>query len=83
MPAAAIAVAALEKRYGHRPYLIEWALAALLIVAYQVVTWQLLGFVGGDPPFAPLLWQAVTTILAYPVVVAIIARIQRRWGDAS
>lgn len=83
MPAMAIAVAALERRYGHRPYALDWALAGLLVLVYQFLAWRLLGFVGADMPFAPLLWQAVTTVLAYPPVVAIIAHVQRRWGDAS
>lgn len=81
MPAMAVAVAALERRYRHRPYSVDWALAALLVLAYQFFGWQLLRFVGGDPSFGPLLWQAGTTVLAYPLVVAILARIQRGWGD--
>lgn len=83
MPATAVAVAALERRYGHRPYALDWVLVGLLVLVYQFLGWQLLRFVDGDPAFGPLLWQAATTVLAYPVVVAIIARIQRRWGDAS
>ncbi|MFC3714057.1 rod shape-determining protein MreD [Sphingoaurantiacus capsulatus] len=81
MPITTIAVGALERRYGHRPYALDWALVALLVFAYEVLTWQLIGFTGGELPFTPLLWQAVTTVLAYPFVVAIIAGIQRRWGD--
>ena len=83
MPMMAVAVGALERRYGHRPYAVDWTLAGILVLAYQFLGWQLLRFVDGDPSFGPLLWQAVTTVLAYPLVVAIIARIQRRWGDAS
>ena len=81
LPMLAVAVGALERRYGHRPYALDWALAGLLVVVYQFFTWQLLGFLGGDPPFAPLLGQAATTVLAYPLAVAVIGRIQRRWVD--
>lgn len=83
MPLTAIVIAALERRYGHRPYALDWILAGLIAFAYQLLSWQLLGFIGGELRFAPLLWQAVTTVLAYPLVVAIIVRIQRRWGDES
>lgn len=81
LPALAVAIGALERRYGHRPYALDWALAGLLVVLYQLLTWELLGFLGGDLPFAPLLGQAATTMLAYPLAVAVIGRIQRRWVD--
>ena len=83
MPLMAVAIGALERRYGHRPYALDWGLAAILVLVYQFLAWQLFGFIDGESPFAPLLWQTMTTVLAYPVVVAIIARIQRRWGDES
>ena len=79
LPALALAIGALERRYGHRPYALDWLLAGLLVLAYQVLTWKLLGFVGGELPFVPLLGQAATTMLAYPLAVAVIGRIQRRW----
>lgn len=83
MPLMAVTVGALERRYGHRPYALDWALAGLMVFVYQLLAWQLFGFIDGESPFAPLLWQMMTTILAYPIVVAMIARIQRRWGDES
>lgn len=81
LPALALAIGALERRYGHRPYAVDWALAGLLVLVYQYLTWKLLGFSGGDLPFVPLLGQAATTTLAYPLAVAMIGRIQRRWVD--
>ena len=81
LPVLALAIAALERRYGHRPYALDWMLAGLLVLAYQYLTWELLGFVDGELPFAPLLGQAATTALAYPLAVAVIGRIQRRWVD--
>lgn len=83
MPVTAIAIGALERRYGHRPHALDWALAGLVVLIYQFLAWQLLGFVDGELSFRPLLWQAATTVLAYPFVVALIARIQRRWGDET
>jgi rod shape-determining protein MreD len=81
LPALALAIGALERRYGHRPYAVDWMLAGVLIVIYQYLTWKLLGFGGGELPFAPLLGQAATTLLGYPLAVAVIGRIQRRWVD--
>jgi rod shape-determining protein MreD len=82
MPALAIAIGALDRRFGHRPYLLDWLISGAVIVAYQYLSWHLLGVVAGDLPFAPLLGQAATTILTYPLGVAIIARLQRRWVEA-
>lgn len=81
LPVLALAIGALERRYGQRPYALDWMLAGVLVLAYQILTWMLLGFVDGDLPFAPLLGQAATTTLAYPLAVAVIGRIQRRWVD--
>jgi rod shape-determining protein MreD len=81
LPVLALAISALERRYGHRPYALDWMLAGVLVLAYQILTWMLLGFVDGELPFAPLLGQAATTTLAYPLAVAVIGRIQRRWVD--
>lgn len=81
MPILALAVGTLERRYGHRPYALDWVLAGVLVLAYQYFTWKLLGFMDGELPFAPLLGQAATTLLAYPLAVAVIGRIQRRWVD--
>lgn len=83
LPLLTVVIGALERRFGHRSYVLDWLAAGLIITAYQYLSWQLLRFVTGDLPFSPLIVQAVTTVLAYPIAVAAIARIQRRWGVAS
>lgn len=83
LPLLTIVVGALERRLGQRPYALDWLVAGLIIFAYQYFSWQFLRFAADDPPFSPLLVQAATTVLTYPIAVAIIVRIQRRWGVAS
>jgi hypothetical protein len=78
MPAAAIAVAAIDRRFADRPFELDWALAAVLILAYQLLASQLIAFATGVEATGALLVQAASTVLAYPVVVVVLARLQRR-----
>lgn len=77
-PVTAMFVRGFEARYGHHKYVFDWAVAAAVIVAFELLTWQLLAFTGTHGPFLPLLAQALTTTLAYPAVVLLCARIQLR-----
>ena len=43
----------------------------------------MLGFVGRAPAFWPMLTQAMVSILAYPMVASVAARIQRRLIDVG
>lgn len=83
LPLLVIVVGVLERRFGHRPYALDWVVSAALVLAYQYLSWQLLRFVAGDLPAAPLMVQAATTVLTYPLAVSLITRIQRRWGETS
>jgi rod shape-determining protein MreD len=78
LSAAVVAVRLGEARVEGHSLFIDWAFTALLVLAAQMLTWQLLGFVGQPAPLAPLLVQALTTILAYPLIALGAARIQRR-----
>lgn len=83
MPGLAILVGAVERRYGARPYMLDWLIAATLIFLYQYLAYKFGGFVSGQQRLEPFVAQAATTTLTYPVMVAVIARIQRRWGLVS
>ncbi|MCA3256413.1 MAG: rod shape-determining protein MreD [Alphaproteobacteria bacterium] len=78
MPAAAITVAAIDRRFADRPFELDWALAAILILSYQLLSAQLIAFATGVSAGGSLFVQAVSTILAYPIVVLLLARLQRR-----
>lgn len=82
-PAVAIVVRMAETRVEGHSLAIDWAFAALLLVAAQILAWQILGFVGLAPAFWPMLAQALLSILAYPLAASIAARIQRRLIDAG
>lgn len=82
-PATVIAVRLAEARVEGHSLAVDWAFAALLLVLAQLLAWQLLGFVGRAPAFWPMLAQAGFSILAYPMVASIAARIQRRLIDVG
>jgi rod shape-determining protein MreD len=67
-----------EGRYGQHAHGFDWGLATVTIVVFQLLTWQLMALAGRPVPLQPMLWQVVTSIVAYPVVVAICAAVQRR-----
>jgi rod shape-determining protein MreD len=66
-----------EARYGHHVHGFDWAMAAAVIIAFEAATWGLMSVAGRPVPLLPLGWQAVTSMVAYPLVVALCARIQR------
>lgn len=78
LPLTALIVRLVETRIGTHRYGFDWLLAAGVIVAFEGLQWLLLRFAGISGPLAPLLIQAATTILAYPAIVFLVARIQRR-----
>ncbi len=83
LPLVTIFVRTFEARYGHHSYGFDWLVASIVVIVFELLQWQLLAFAGTHGPFAPLLIQAATTVLAYPAVIQFCARIQRGFaGDA-
>ncbi len=78
LPGVVLFVRLAEVRFTAHRYGFDWAFAAAMILAATLVEWQLLALGGVSGPLLPLLIQAATTILAYPAIVALFARIQRR-----
>jgi rod shape-determining protein MreD len=74
-----------EARYGHRgpkaDWRFDWAMAAGVIIAFELATWQLMALAGQPVPLLPLGWQVLTSIVAYPIVAQICAWAQRRAFD--
>jgi rod shape-determining protein MreD len=79
LPLLVIGMTALEARFGARPFELEWLFGTGVILVYQLLTWSLVRFVLGDGGFWPLFVQGAITAAAYPLVVAYVARVQRRW----
>lgn len=74
----ALFVRLFERRFGHHRFGFDWAVLTLLTLVHAGLTQQLLTIAGATPPLGPLLINAAATALAYPFVVLLCARIQRR-----
>jgi rod shape-determining protein MreD len=66
---AASFVRVFENRFGRHAHGFDWGVAAAVILAFELLTWQLMALAGKPVPLAPLGWQALTSIIAYPAVV--------------
>ena len=75
----ALFVRLFERRFGHHRFGFDWAMFGLVAFAHALLGWQFLAFAGVGGPALPQFIQAATTAAAYPLVVLLCARIQRRW----
>lgn len=75
--AAAAFVRFFESRYGHHAHGFDWGVATAVIIAFQLSTWQLMALAGQPVPLPPMAWQVLTSVAAYPLVVAFCAAVQR------
>ncbi len=66
-----------EARLESHDLLIDWGFAAMLLFLGYLLAFELLGFAGRAPALAPMLAQAGLSALAYPLVTAVAARLQR------
>lgn len=67
-----------ESRYGHHGHGFDWGVASVLMIAFSVLTGQLMALAGRPVPLLPMGWQVATSIIAYPMVVGLCAAVQRR-----
>lgn len=81
LPLLALVASFVERRFGHRPFIVDWLLVVPVVLLYQLLAAQLVGFARGPVPWLPLLVQVATTVLAYPIVALACARVQQRWID--
>jgi rod shape-determining protein MreD len=78
LPLVVVFVRLVDARFTTHRYAFDWLFASAVIVGAAVIEWRLLAFAGVVGPMTPLLIRAATTILAYPAVVALAARVERR-----
>lgn len=58
--------------------LFDWREALIVVSLFELGAWQLMTLAGQPIPLLPLAWQWLTTLVAYPLVVALAAMVQRR-----
>lgn len=74
---AMLALEVIEARFPWRNFLIEWAVASVMIVAYVALTGGIALLAGTHAPIVLLVPQAVAAVLIYPVVGRVIAWLDR------
>jgi rod shape-determining protein MreD len=75
--AAMLALDLLDRRTMWRDYWIEWALAALLIVADEAARWRIDGLMGAPLPFSVVWPPILIAILTFPVAAWAAAALDR------
>jgi rod shape-determining protein MreD len=74
----AMFVRGFEARYGHHAHGFDWAMAALMTAAHALLVWQLMALAGREVALAPMGWNCLTGLLAYPAVAMLCGWLQRR-----
>ena len=75
--AAMLALDLADRRTMWRDYWIEWALAAILILAYESAEWRIAGLMGASVPFVKVVPPLLIAILSFPVAAWAVSRIDR------
>jgi len=73
--ASMLALDIADRRTMWRDYWVEWALAALLLLAHEAFEWQVAGLQGAAIPFSNLLSPLLISILAFPIAAWLVSRI--------
>ena len=66
-----------DRRTIWRDYWIEWALAALLVLAAETVEWWLAALSGAAFAFRSTLPPVLVSVLAFPIVAWLVSRLDR------
>jgi rod shape-determining protein MreD len=75
--AVMLAMDLVDRRTQWRDYWIEWAMAAVLILAAEAAEWKVAGWSGARVPFTHMLPSIVVSILAFPLFAFIASRLDR------
>jgi rod shape-determining protein MreD len=76
-PATMILLELLERRTMWRDYWVEWALAALLIFAFETFHWWIATLAGAALPFTVILAPLLISALCFPAVAWAVSRLDR------
>lgn len=66
-----------DRRTMWRGYWLEWAIAALLLLANEAAEWRIAQVMGASLPFRTILPPLLISILAFPVFAWIVSRLDR------
>lgn len=75
--AALLALDLADRRTMWRDYWLEWALAALLLLASEAAEWRLAQMMGASLPFAAVIPPLLISIFAFPIAAWVVSRLDR------
>ena len=75
--AAMLALDLADRRTMWRDYWIEWALAALLLLASEAAEWRLAQVMGASLPFLSVAPPLLISIFAFPIAAWVVSRLDR------
>jgi rod shape-determining protein MreD len=69
--------------FGRHGAAFDWLLVAGVLLGFALFTGPLMALAGRPTPVLPLLWQWLTSVAAWPLVVRLCAAIQRRLAASA
>lgn len=75
--AALLAIDAIEAKFPWRSFLLDWAVAAALVLAYLLLAALFANLTGGATALVTLVPQALSGVLLYPLVGRMVAVLDR------
>lgn len=75
--AAMLFIELVERRTIWRDYWIDWALAALLLLAYEAAEWRVAQMMEASVAFLSILPPFLIAVFAYPIAAGIAAKLDR------
>lgn len=75
--AAMMALDLADRRTMWRGYWLEWAIAAMLLLANEAAEWRIAQVMGASLPFRTVLPPLLISVLAFPVFAWIVSRLDR------
>lgn len=69
--------------FGRHGSLFDWLLVTAVLLGFALLTGPLMALAGRSTPVLPLLWQWLTSVAAWPMVVRLCAAIQRRLAASA
>ena len=75
--AAMLALDLADRRTMWRGYWLEWAIAALLLLANEAAEWRVAQVMGASLPFLTVVPPLLISVLAFPIIAWIVSRLDR------
>ncbi|WP_372915655.1 rod shape-determining protein MreD [Sandarakinorhabdus sp.] len=69
--------------FGRHGSLFDWLIVTGVLLGFALLTGPLMALAGRPTPVLPLLWQWLTSVAAWPLVVRLCAAIQRKLAASA